>query len=100
MQRRTFLATGTGALGLHSLPAWTRFLHLNPYEMKLIRRNVGFFTEKGGTIGYLVQPEGIIVVDAQFKEQSEHLIKELQSKSSAPFSLSHQHPSSWRSYFR
>jgi cyclase len=85
MQRRTFVTTGTGALGLHSLPSWTRFLHITNYEMKLLRRNVGFFTEKGGTIGYLMQPEGIVVVDAQFREQSEHLIKELQSQSPAPF---------------
>lgn len=86
MERRTFVATSAGAVGLQSLPSWTRFLHLNAYEMKLIRRNVGFFTEKGGTIGYLLQPDSIVIVDAQFKEQSEHLIKEIQSKSSAPFS--------------
>ena len=55
------------------------------YEMRMLRRNVGIFTEKGGTIGYLMQPDNNVVVDAQFREQSEHLIKEIQSKSSAPF---------------
>jgi len=84
MQRRTFLTTGTGALGLHSLPAWTRFLHLNAYEMKLIRRNVGIFSEKGGTIGWLMQPDNIVIVDSQFREQAGHLIDEIKKKPEAP----------------
>lgn len=85
MKRRSFIQNSSFAVSATAIPSWTRFLHLNSYEMKLIRRNVGFFIEKGGTIGYLMQPEGIVVVDAQFKEQSEHLIKAIQSKSSAPF---------------
>ena len=79
MQRRTFIGSGTAALSAASLPSWTRFLHITDYEMKILRRNVGFFTEKGGTIGYLIQPEGIVVVDTQWKEQSEHLIAELKA---------------------
>lgn len=31
-----------------------------------IRRNVGYFTGMGGTIGYLINPAGIAVVDSQF----------------------------------
>jgi len=85
MQRRTFIGSGTAALSAASLPSWSRFLHLTNYEMKILRRNVGIFTEKGGTIGYLLQPDSIVVVDTQWKEQSEKLIKELQSQSSAPF---------------
>jgi len=85
MQRRTFIGSGTAAISAASLPSWTRFLHITDYEMKLLRRNVGFFTEKGGTIGYLIQPEGIVVVDTQWKEQSEHLIAELKAQSTAPF---------------
>ena len=33
-----------------------------------VRRNVGFFTARGGTIGYLIAPAGIAVVDAQFPD--------------------------------
>jgi glyoxylase-like metal-dependent hydrolase (beta-lactamase superfamily II) len=33
-----------------------------------IRRNVSFFTGRGGTIGYLVNSGGIIVVDSQFPD--------------------------------
>jgi cyclase len=85
MNRRTFLASGAMTIGIHALPDWTRFFHLTGYEMKNLRRNVGIFTERGGTIGYLMQPEGIVVIDAQWKEQSEHLIRELRSISTAPF---------------
>jgi glyoxylase-like metal-dependent hydrolase (beta-lactamase superfamily II) len=85
MQRRTFIGSGTAALSVASLPSWTRFLHLTNYEMKILRRNVGIFTEKGGTIGYLLQPDSIVVVDTQWKEQSERLITELKSQSSGPF---------------
>lgn len=87
MERRTFLASVAMTVGIHSLPSWTRFLHITDYEMKILRRNVGFFTEKGGTIGYLIQPEGIVVIDTQWKEQSQHLIAELKSQASAPFPL-------------
>ncbi len=85
MHRRNFLESGALVISAASLPSWSRYFHISNYEMKLLRRNVGFFTEKGGTIGYLIQPEGIVVVDAQWKEQSEHLIAELKSQSSAPF---------------
>jgi len=85
MHRRNFLESGTLALSAAAIPSWTRFLHINNYEMKLLRRNVGIFTEKGGTIGYLMQPEGNVVIDTQWKEQSEHLIKEIQIQSTAPF---------------
>lgn len=33
-----------------------------------VRRNVGTFTMRGGTIGYLVDPKGVVVVDSQFPD--------------------------------
>lgn len=35
-----------------------------------IRRNVGFFTGRGGTIGYLLAPGGVAVVDSQFPDSA------------------------------
>jgi len=43
------------------------------------------FTEKGGTIAFLLSKSGIVVVDSQFPEQSTHLIEELKKQSTAPF---------------
>ncbi|HZV71255.1 MAG TPA: MBL fold metallo-hydrolase [Saprospiraceae bacterium] len=52
--------------------------------MKPLRRNVGIFSEKGGTIGWLIQPDSIVVVDTQFREQAGHLIDEIKKFPSAP----------------
>jgi len=58
----------------------------NPtYKMRALRNNVGIFTEQGGTIAYLVNKDGIVVVDAQFPNTAPHLIAELQKQSDKPF---------------
>ena len=49
--------------------------------------DIGIFTERGGTILFLLSKKGIIVVDSQFPDQSKHLIDELKKKSEKPFSL-------------
>ena len=40
------------------------------YDMQFLRGGVGFFTERGGTIGWMASKDGIVVVDTQFPEQS------------------------------
>jgi len=49
-------------------------------EFKMLRKNVGYFTGRGGTIGWLVNKEGIVVVDSQFPESAKELIGEIQKK--------------------
>lgn len=46
-----------------------------------VRRNVGFFTLRGGTIGYLVNDDGVAVVDSQFPEQAQVLLDGLNQRS-------------------
>ena len=58
-----------------------------PYEMTPIRRNVGFFTERGGTIGWMISDDGIVVVDSQFPEQSKNLIGAISERSSRRIDL-------------
>ena len=48
-----------------------------PYNMQFLRGGVGFFTERGGTIGWMASKDGMVVIDTQFPEQSEHLVEEL-----------------------
>lgn len=84
MQRRTFLQTSSLALPLSSFPSWFEKLIPANFEMKLIRRNVGIFSEKGGTIGWLMQPDNMVIVDSQFREQAGHLIDEIRKKPEAP----------------
>jgi cyclase len=45
-----------------------------------VRRNVGVFSGRGGTIGYLVTPDGAIAVDAQFPDTAKACIAGLQQK--------------------
>ena len=33
-----------------------------------VRRNVSLFTARGGTIGFLVSPDAVVVIDSQFAD--------------------------------
>ncbi len=90
MNRRNFVqATGLtlGALTLSGKELLAAMFAQNPYKMKDLRGGVGVFTERGGTIAYLVTPKGMAVVDSQFPEQSTHLISELKKLSDKPIQL-------------
>jgi len=89
MNRKSFLqstALTLGALafqksllaGLLNQPAW---------KIKMLTADIGIFTERGGTILFYLSKEGIVVVDTQFPDQSNHLIEELKKKTEKPFKL-------------
>ena len=90
MQRRSFLRTsglviGSGFVFQQQLMAG---LFQQPaYKIQMLRDDLGIFTERGGTIAFLLTKDGIVVVDSQFPEQSQHLIDELKKKSDKPFRL-------------
>ena len=46
-----------------------------------IRRNVGTFTMRGGTVGWLVNAGGVAVVDSQFPSEARALLDGLQARS-------------------
>jgi cyclase len=46
-----------------------------------IRRNVGTYTNRGGTVGWLVNARGVAVVDTQFPAEARALLDGLQSRS-------------------
>ncbi|MDZ4675395.1 MAG: MBL fold metallo-hydrolase, partial [Gemmatimonadota bacterium] len=79
--RRDFLATtATASLGRprHSLAQQA----LAPQAtFTPIRRNVGFFTMRGGTIGWLVNPAAVVVVDSQFPTEATACLAGLKSRS-------------------
>jgi cyclase len=49
--------------------------------------SAGIFTEKGGTILFMINKGGIVVVDSQFPDSAQHLVDELKKKSEKPFKL-------------
>ena len=88
MERRQFLrntALTAGSLALLGGKSFAAMLADPTYQFKPLRNNVGMFAESGGTIAWLVNKEGIVVVDAEFPDPAKHLIAELQKQSSQPF---------------
>ena len=88
MHRRSFLLnTGftIGGLAFSHQQLFATFFADSSFKMKLLRNDIGIFSEKGGTILYMVNKSGIVVVDAQFPDTATHLISELKKQSEQPF---------------
>src|SRR5215813_756134 len=89
MLRRSFIqntALTFGALILTQQKLLTTFFD-DPWKITMLTDNIGIFTERGGTIGFLLGKNEIVVVDAQYPEQAQHLIDELKKRSQNPFKL-------------
>lgn len=90
MNRRNFIqntALTIGAFTLLPNGLWAKSSLENPYKIKELRGGVNVFSEKGGTIAFINTSKGMVVVDSQFPEQSQHLIDELKKQSTKPFKL-------------
>ncbi|MEQ9570411.1 MAG: MBL fold metallo-hydrolase [Longimicrobiales bacterium] len=82
--RRRFLATSAAAAAgalFRPVTGWGFPSPFVPRDFTSIRRNVGFFTMRGGTIGYLVNDGGVAVVDSQYPEQAGVCIDGLNERS-------------------
>ena len=86
LTRRDFIATSTAALavstcgrslGAQQPPAGAQQPPpLNPV-FKELRRNTGYFTGRGGTIGWLINPTGVVAVDSQFPDSATVCVEQL-----------------------
>jgi len=88
MERRRFLqniAFTAGSLALLNQKSFASWISDPAYQFKTLRGNVGMFAEQGGTIAWMINKEGIVVVDAEFPDPALHLIAELKKKSDLPF---------------
>jgi glyoxylase-like metal-dependent hydrolase (beta-lactamase superfamily II) len=74
ISRRDFLATSAAAAvaGTFGRPlfAWQGQSPPPQPVFTPIRRNVGYFSMRGGTIGYLINPGGVVVVDSQYAPEA------------------------------
>ena len=81
LSRRRFLQlTGTA---LSAAPLGSSLLarrRARPFQT--IRRNVGVFTERGGTIGWLASDEALVVIDTQYPETAQTCWAGLQERTS------------------
>ncbi len=80
MKRRSFIkntALTLGALALLNKTTLAVFLNDPTYKIKMLSDNMGVFTEKGGTILFYINKQGVVVVDAQFPDTAQHCIDEI-----------------------
>jgi cyclase len=89
MNRRLFIQNSALTFGALTLVQQNLLAGLfeDPWKIKMLRNDVGIFTERGGTIGFLLTKKGIAVVDSQFPDTSKHLIDELKKRSEKPIKL-------------
>jgi cyclase len=79
MNRRRFIATSLWlSAGLSAVPAHHLIAKRDYHQIEPIRRNVGYFTGRGGTIGWYADSESAVIVDAQFPPSANVLYNEVQ----------------------
>lgn len=89
MNRRSFIqctSFGFGALAIAQQSILSALFE-DPWKITMLTKEIGIFTERGGTIAFMLDKKGIVVVDSQFPDQSKHLIDELKKKSEKSFRL-------------
>src|SRR5918998_4211113 len=81
ISRRHFLATSTAAIAAGTSGRVRLFgqqaqAPVTPV-FKELRRNTGYWTARGGTIGWLINPTGVVAVDSQFPDTAPLCIEQL-----------------------
>lgn len=82
IDRRRFIVVSSGALAAAPL---ARLLAQTPAAPAVtaftdVRRNVGIFTGRGGTIGWLVNRDAVVAVDTQFADTAKVCVEGLKQK--------------------
>ena len=90
--RRDFLTISSWALAGIALPGVPLIGQAGqkpapPTTFTDIRRNVGFFTGQGGTIGWLANADGAVAVDAQFPATAKACVEGLQKRAAKGIQL-------------
>lgn len=86
MDRRRFLFRSSLLAAGAALPFKT-ILGGTPANFTPLRRNVGYFTERGGTIGWLASGDGLVIVDSQYPETARHCLNGLRDRTDHPLDL-------------
>ena len=90
MQRRNFVKgsiLSLAAITLFNKNSFAQWLTAAGYKITMLTKNIGLFTEKGGTILFQLGDDGTVVVDSQFEDSVAHLIAEINKKTDLPFGL-------------
>lgn len=79
MDRRQFLFNSSLAIAGTALPL-KNILSFRLDSFTDIRRNVGYYTERGGTIGWLATNDAFVIIDSQFPESARACLAGLEKK--------------------
>jgi glyoxylase-like metal-dependent hydrolase (beta-lactamase superfamily II) len=85
INRRDFMLTSSAALAAGAFGRSLVFAQApaapptTPVFAQL-RRNVGTFTARGGTMGYLITPDAVLVIDSQFADTSQMFLDGLKTR--------------------
>jgi glyoxylase-like metal-dependent hydrolase (beta-lactamase superfamily II) len=102
--RREFIVTSSLAAAAGTLPQVNVFGQQQPAaappppavpKFEPLRRNMGVFTARGGTIGWLVAPDAVLVVDSQFADTAQMFLDGLKPRTQRKIDIlinSHHHP--------
>lgn len=86
MDRRQFITHCSLIAAGTALP-FSKIMAQPKGNFKLLRRNVGYFTERGGTIGWLTSENAMAVVDSQYPESARHCLNGLRDRTDHPLDL-------------
>ncbi len=92
MNRRSFIQNTALTFGALTLAQQNIFAALlskpnaaaAPFMFHMMTDKIGVFTESGGTIGFMIDKKGVVVVDSQFPTTAPHMIAELRKNTDAP----------------
>lgn len=100
LDRRQFVVLSTSGFAAMSLAKVTAQagVQRTPPPLKTafadVRRNVGYFTGRGGTIGWLINRDAVIAVDTQYPDSAKVCVDGLKQKAGRGFDVvinSHHH---------
>ncbi len=90
VSRRRFLVFSSAAVAagaLRSIPGFAQAAQQAQGAFTDLRRGVGVFTLRGGTIGYLVTPDAAIVIDTQYPDTAPVCLDGLRRKTTRTIDL-------------
>ncbi len=94
--RRSFLRASTLGIGAAALVRpESVFAARRAAVFTPLRRNVGIFTERGGTVGWLINSDGVVVIDSQFADTAPLIVAGIRERTRLPIDVlinTHQHP--------
>lgn len=87
MDRRQFLHRLSIVAAGAALPFQKQVIAQSRNNFTALRRNVGYYTEQGGTIGWLASSDAMAVIDSQYPGTAQNFLNGLKDRSDHPLDL-------------